>query len=264
MPAIFIGHGSPMNAISDNRFSSAWRELGRSLPRPRAILAISAHWYIPNIAVSAAEKPGMIYNLGWYPQEIYNFKYPAPGSPALAAQICELLKPLPVELNEDRGFDHGTWSVLAHLFPDADIPVVQLSIDRRQPPLFHYELGQKLASLRDDGIIVVASGNIVHNLTMLKWGYEYFSYDWAVRFEKVVKQLLLQRDHAALIDYPGIDPQAMFAVPTPEHYLPLLYIIGAQQADESASFPVAGIDEGSLSMLSVVIDRATPGEESHA
>lgn len=264
MPAVFIGHGSPMNAISENRFSSVWRKIGRSLPRPRAILAISAHWYVPNLAVTAMENPRMIFNLGWYPQEIYKFNYPAPGSPALAAQICELLKPLHVDLDQNCGLDHGTWSVLAHLFPDANIPVVQLSIDSRQPPLFHYELGQKLARLRDDGIMLVASGNIVHNLTMLKWGYEHFSYDWAVRFEKLVKQCLLQHNHAALINYPDIDPQALFAVPTPDHYLPLLYIIGAQQDDESASIPLAGIDEGSLSMLSVVIDRATPAEAPHA
>ncbi len=253
MPAIFIGHGSPMNAITETRYSRAWRELGRSLPRPKAILAISAHWYIASCAVTAMDEPRTIHDFGGFPQELFEVEYPAPGSPALATQVCELLQPLGVELNASWGLDHGTWSVLAHVFPDADIPIVQLSIDRRQPAQFHYDLGRRLSALRDEGILLLGSGNIVHNLALLNWDNPEVACAWAMRIESGVRQHLLQREHAPLIDYPHLDPQAQLAIPTAEHYLPLLYIIGSQRDDESVSIPVEGIDMGSLSMLSAVV-----------
>lgn len=255
MPALFIGHGSPMNTLEDNAYSQAWRALGRQLPHPRAILALSAHWYLPTLAVTAMVRPATIHDFSGFPAALFEFHYPAPGSAALAAKIQELLKPLAVAADQEWGLDHGTWSVLAHLFPEADIPVVQLSLDSTQPNAFHYQLGQRLAPLREDGVLILGSGNVVHNLRTLRWEAGAAPYDWAARLEQQVKARLQQHQHHDLIDYLQLDPQAQLSIPTPEHYLPLLSIIGTRQAEEVLSFPVEGITMGSLSMLSVTIGR---------
>ena len=253
MPALFIGHGSPMNTLEENRYTQAWRRLGQSLPRPQAILAVSAHWYVPGAAVTALEAPRTIHDFYGFPQALFEFAYPAPGSPSLAARVCELLRPLEVEADSSRGIDHGVWSVLAHVFPEADIPVVQLSIDSRQPAQFHYDLGKRLAPLRDEGVLVFGSGNVVHNLGLLRWEEPGAAYDWAVRFELAVKKHLARRDHAPLLAWESLDAQARLAVPTPEHYLPLLTVMGVQREDEAVAFPVEGVDMGSLSMLAVSV-----------
>ncbi len=252
-PALFIGHGSPMNALESNRYSAAWRRLGQVLPRPAAVLVVSAHWYVPGTAVTAMESPKTIHDFSGFPQELFEFRYSAPGSPALAARVRECLRPLDVAADDSWGIDHGAWSVLAHLFPAADVPVVQLSIDRTRTAPFHYELGARLAALRDEGVLILGSGNVVHNLGLLRWDAPDAAYGWALRFEQAVKFRLLRREHAALIDWEKLDAQSLLAVPTPEHFLPLLYCIGTQQDGESVSFPVEGIDRGSLSMLAVCI-----------
>lgn len=251
MPSLFIGHGTPMNTLADNRYTQAWRSLGLSLPRPKAILAISAHWYVRGVAVTAMAKPKTIHDFGGFPQALFDVRYPAPGSPELAARVQEVLSPLAVAADQSWGLDHGTWSVLVHVFPDADIPVVQLSIDRSQPPSFHYELGRQLAPLRDEGVLIVGSGNVVHNLMAIRREGSDSAYDWAARFEQTVKQHILRREHLPLIAYERLDREALLAVPTPEHYLPLLYVMGTMQEDDASSFPTEGIDMGSLSMLSV-------------
>lgn len=253
MPALFIGHGSPLNTLGDNRHTAAWRRLGQTLPCPSAILAISAHWYVLGSAVTAMQAPRTIHDFHGFPQALFDFRYPAPGSPALAARVRECLQPLAVAADDAWGIDHGAWSVLAHLFPAADVPVVQLSIDRRQPAQFHYDNGARLAALRDEGVLILGSGNVVHNLGMLRREAPSAAYDWALRFEQAVKARLLRHDHAALVAWEGLDAQARLAVPTPEHYLPLLYCIGAQREGDPVSFPVEGIEMGSLSMLAVGI-----------
>lgn len=252
MPVVFVGHGSPMNTLEDNRYTRAWRELGQALRRPQAILAISAHWYVPTLAVTAMETPRTIHDFGGFPRELFDFQYPAPGSSALAARVQQLLQPLDVLADQTWGLDHGTWSVLAHLFPEADIPVVQLSIDRFRPHDFHYQLGRQLSPLREEGVLILGSGNIVHNLAAINWDEPEVPYDWASRFERVVKEKLSQHDHAALIDYSRLVPEARRSVPTPEHYLPLLPILGALRDDDEISFPVEGIHMGSLSMLTLL------------
>ena len=255
LPALFIGHGNPMNSLEDNRYTRVWRALGQSLPRPRAILAISAHWYIDATAVTAMAQPETIHDFGGFPQALFDFQYPAPGEPALAARIQSLLSPLTVIADRDWGLDHGTWSILAHLFPQADIPVVQLSIDARQPAAFHYQLGRKLAALRDDGVLILGSGNLVHNLRTVRWGKDSPPYPWASRIEQRLKEFIVNGDTASLIDYASLDQEALLAIPTPEHYLPLLYVLGTQRPDDSISFPLEGIDLGSIGMLSVSIGK---------
>ncbi len=254
MPALFIGHGSPMNVLEDNRYTQAWRKLGDTLPRPKAILAVSAHWYTRGTAVTAMENPKTIHDFGGFPDALYQQVYPALGSPALAKRITEQLAPLEViQDHDDWGLDHGTWGVLIKMYPDADIPVVQLSIDGTQPAAFHYELGKKLAELRDEGVMIVASGNVVHNLRKIKWQGETSPYSWATSFEQFVKENLTYGgpDHP-LVNFMAQEG-AIEACPTPEHYLPLLYVLGAWNGSEPISVPVDGIESGSLSMLTVQI-----------
>ncbi len=254
MPAIFFGHGNPMNALADNAYTRRWSEIGAAVPKPKAILAISAHWYVPALAVTAVDNPRTIHDFGGFPRELFAFKYPAPGSKALCARVEELLQPQALRHDTDWGLDHGTWSVLCHVFPKADVPLVQLSIEENQPPGFHYELGKKLAPLRDEGVFIVGSGNIIHNLHTYAWGRHIEQpYDWATRFELKVRSLLASRNHQPLIDYEMLGKDATMAAPTPEHYLPLLYIIALQRDDEEISFPVEGVDGGSISMLSVQV-----------
>ena len=252
MPTLFIGHGNPMNALAKNTYTEGWTAIGRSMPRPQAVLAISAHWYIPGCGVTANVVPQTIHDFGGFPPELYEVQYPVPGSPELARRVKELLAPVPVKLDESWGLDHGTWSVLIHLFPRADIPVVQLAIDERQPTLFHYELGKRLAPLRKAGVLIVGSGNLVHNLPSYAWGRAGVdAFDWAVRFEKRVRELLRAGDDAPLVAYEGLGRDALLSIPTPDHYLPLLYNLGLRRKEDPVTFPVEGVDGGSVSMLAV-------------
>ena len=253
MPAVFFGHGSPMNALEQNRYTDAWRRIGASIPKPKAILCVSAHWYIHGTAVTAMDRPRTIHDFGGFPQELFEVQYPAPGSPALAARVRELLAPVGVQLDQTWGLDHGTWSILAHVYPDANVPVVQLSLDSTQPPQYHYDLGARLAPLRDEGVLIVGSGNVVHNLGRIQWAEDARPYDWAARFNEKARAHLAAREHQPLIDYLSLDADARLSVPTPEHYLPLLYIIAAQTKDETISLPVDGIELGSISMLTAIV-----------
>jgi len=254
MPAIFFGHGNPLNALQRNTWTEGWEAIGKALPRPRAILCVSAHWYVPETAVTAMATPRTIHDFGGFPRELYEVEYPAPGEPELADQVVSLLAPVTVRRDQSWGLDHGTWSVLCHAFPKADIPVVQLSIDETRDPSFHYEVGRKLAPLRDEGVLIIGSGNLVHNLHTYAWGrHPVEPFDWCVRFEKQARELLLAGDHGPLIEYETLGRDAILAVPTPDHYLPLLYIIALQRKGEQISFPVEGVDGGSISMTTVQI-----------
>ena len=253
-PAIFFGHGNPMNAVAHNDYTEAWRRMGEEMPKPRAILSISAHWYGPGTGVTIAPAPRTIHDFGGFPRELYQVHYPAPGDPALARRVQQLLAPLAVRSDNSWGLDHGTWSVLRHVYPAADIPIVQLSIDETRPAPFHFEIGTALAPLRDEGVLIVGSGNLVHNLHTYAWGqHPRDPYDWAVRFESVAKDMMLTGEHKLLINYETLGPDAALSIPTPDHYLPLLYVLGAQQKGESVRFPVTGVDGGSISMLTVRI-----------
>jgi 4,5-DOPA dioxygenase extradiol len=254
LPAIFFGHGSPMNALLNNEYTEAWRRIGSLTVRPKAILAISAHWFVAGTGVTVSTAPRAIHDFGGFPRELYQVRYPAAGDPELARRVQKLLAPLPVALDDSWGLDHGTWSVLRHVYPDADVPVVQLSIDEAQPAAFHYEIGRKLSPLRAEGVLIVGSGNLVHNLHTYAWGSHMREpYDWAVRFETEVRGMLVAGDTKHLIEYEELGRDALLAIPTPDHYLPLLYAIGTRQGGEAVTFPVEGVDGGSISMLSVQV-----------
>jgi 4,5-DOPA dioxygenase extradiol len=253
MPAIFFGHGNPMNALGDNEYTQAWRRIGEQVARPRAILAISAHWYVPGTRVMSNAMPRTIHDFGGFPPELFEVRYPARGDLALAQRVQELLGPT-ASLNESWGLDHGAWSVLKHVYPAADVPVVQLSIDETQPASFHFEVGTKLAPLREEGVLVVGSGNLVHNLHSYAWGrHPREPYDWAVRFERVARESMLSGDFNPLIHYETLGRDALLSIPTAEHYLPLLYVLGCRRQREAIRFPVEGVDGGSISMLTVQV-----------
>lgn len=252
MPALFVGHGNPMNSLRQNVWTEGWKALGASIPRPKAILAISAHWYVPATMLTAMSQPRTIYDFGGFPRELYEVEYPAPGDPALAERVCELLAPVSAKPDESWGLDHGTWSVLCHMFPNADIPVVQLSIDRTRPPEFHYETGRLLAPLRDEGVLILGSGNLVHNLRTYNWDNPRVgAFDWGARFEEQAREFMQTGQDRLLIDYPALGSDAMQSIPTPDHYLPLLYVLGARRPEDAVHFPVEGFDGGSMSMLAV-------------
>jgi 4,5-DOPA dioxygenase extradiol len=255
MPVFFVGHGNPMNALTSNSYTEGWRTMAASFPRPRAIVCISAHWYIRGTKVTAMRQPRTIHDFGGFPEELFAFEYPAPGDPELAARVAGRLMATPVELDEHAwGLDHGTWSVLAHMYPEADVPVVQLSIDATQPALFDYELSSRLSTLRDEGVLILGSGNLVHNLHAYSWGeHEGMAYDWAREFETTARDLIARHEHEPLIAYQTLGPAAALSIPTPDHYLPFLYAIALCRGGESLSYPVEGFDGGSISMLTVRI-----------
>lgn len=255
MPAIFFGHGNPMNALQENAYTEAWRNIGATLPRPKAILAISAHWYTKGTAVTAMSDPRTIHDFGGFPQALFEMSYPAAGDPLLAARVRDLLAPVAVEMDNSWGIDHGTWSVLVKAYPKADVPVVQLSIDATQPADFHYRLGRRLAPLRSEGILITGSGNVVHNLRTMIWG-EAQAFDWALRFNEKVADCLLGADPGQLVNYAQWGEDAYLSVPTPEHFLPLLYVLGTRLDDEPVAIAVNGIEGGSISMLTAVIGPA--------
>lgn len=249
MPVLFVGHGSPMNAIEDNEFCRAWAEAGKSLPRPAAILCISAHWETAGTRVTAVDRPQMIYDFYGFPRPLYEVQYAAPGSPELARLTRESVGRTSVEPDFDRGLDHGAWSVLCRMFPRADVPVVQLSLDRTKDPASHYELGRELKALRSRGVLIVGSGNIVHNLRVLAPGAP--PYDWALEFDKRIKEAILSGDHDSIIHYEKLGQAARLAVPTNEHFLPLLYVLALQDREDRPAFFAEAMAMGSLSMRSL-------------
>lgn len=256
MPALFLGHGSPMNAIEENEFTSGFREVAKSLPTPNAILCISAHWFTRGTKVTAMEMPPTIHDFGGFPQALYDVEYPAKGSPELAVETKKILEPTLVELDEKWGLDHGAWSVIKHLYPQANIPVIQLSIDYTKSPSYHYELAQKLNSLRQKGILIIGSGNIIHNLRLADFANMHkdnYGYDWAIEARATINKYLAEGNYQPLIEYEKQTKAIQFAIPTPEHYLPLIYTLGLQQKEENIQLFNDKLVGGSLSMTSLKI-----------
>lgn len=256
MPVLFIGHGSPMNGIEDNPFSAAWARLAKDFPLPKAVLCISAHWLTQGTAITSMEKPETLHDFGGFPQALFDVRYPAPGSPAIAREAAASIRSIPVAMDHEWGLDHGAWTVLRRMYPDADVPVLQMSIDYRKPPRYHYDLGRELASLREKGVLILGSGNMVHNLRMIAFdriNEPEYGFDWALEIKAVFAKKILERDHAALIDYPKLGPSAKLAIPTPDHYYPLLYALGLQEKGEDALLFNDKAVAGSLTMTSVRI-----------
>lgn len=249
MPILFVGHGNPMNAIEDNEFSRKWLEIGKNLPIPKAILCISAHWEIEGTEVTGMDMPKTIHDFGGFPQELYDMQYPAPGAPEIANEISKLLSEYKVKLDFDWGLDHGTWSVLSRMFPKANIPVIQLSLDYTKTPQEHFDLAKLLFPLREKEILIIGSGNIVHNLGILDWDNS--SYPWAIEFDATIKNAISKKDYQSLIDY-KIIKNAELAIPTNEHFLPLLYILALAGPKEEFTFFNEEITLGSLSMTSII------------
>lgn len=260
MPALFIGHGSPMNAIEDNLFSSRWREMGKEIPRPKAVLCISAHWLSSGTRITAMPQPRTIHDFGGFPQALFDVQYPAPGQPQLAAETQAIIKSTPVELDHDWGFDHGCWSVVKQMYPEADIPVLQLSIDYNKPADYHYALGRELSVLRKKGILILGSGNLIHNLRMIGFPKESpgdlnteYGYDWAIEMNTLFRKHITEGNHKALIDYLRLGKSAQLAIPTPDHYYPAMYALAQQEQGEDIQLFNDRLVGGSISMLSMRI-----------
>jgi len=256
MPVLFLGHGSPMNAIEENQFVAGFRNMAKTLPQPNAILCISAHWFTKGTKVTAMEMPRTIHDFGGFPKELFAVEYPAKGNPDLAIATKELLLPTEVELDHEWGLDHGAWSVIKHLYPEANVPVIQLSIDYSKSPQYHFELAQKLSALRHKGILIIGSGNIVHNLRLVDFynmDIDNYGFDWAIEAREKVNSYLLDENFQALIDYEKQGQALQLAIPTPEHYLPLIYTLGLKEKQEELSLFNDKLLGGSLSMTSVKI-----------
>jgi 4,5-DOPA dioxygenase extradiol len=263
-PVLFVGHGSPMNGIEDNEFSRRWAQMGKEISKPKAVLCISAHWLTRGTHITAMQSPKTIHDFGGFPKELFAVQYPAPGNPELAAETAKMVKKTTVGLDHEWGLDHGTWSVVKNMYPDADIPVLQLSIDYSQSMQYHYELAKELTELRKKGVLIIGSGNMVHNLGMVacdKMNEPGYGYDWAIEMNTVFKKHIKDKNHKALIDYQKLGQAAMLSIPTPDHYIPLLYTLALQDEKDQVSFfndtPMAG----SLTMTSVMIsDKVAPVE----
>lgn len=258
MPVLFVGHGSPMNAIEENEFVQGFRKISSEIPRPRAILCISAHWQTRGTYITAMEKPPTIHDFGGFPEDLYKVQYPAPGSPELAAETKSIITNTEVGLDQNWGLDHGAWSVIKHLYPQAEVPVIEMSLDDYQAPRYHYQLAEQLKPMRDRGVLIIGSGNMVHNLRMVAWNKlaDTYGFDWALEANDKMKQFILVGDHRSLINYSEQGSAFQLAIPTPEHYLPLLYAMALRDKGDTVSFfndkPVGG----SLSMTSVKIGNA--------
>ena len=256
MPVLFIGHGSPMNAIEDNTFSKRWQQMGKEIPTPKAVVVVSAHWLTKGTMVTAMPNPKTIHDFGGFPQALFDVQYPAPGSPELATEIQKLITNPAVELDHDWGLDHGTWSVVKHMYPDADIPVLQLSIDYYKPAAYHYELAKQLLALRKKGVLIIGSGNMVHNLRMVAWdklSEPEYGFEWALEMNDIFKNKISNGFHKELIQYEKLHKAATLAIPTPDHYYPLLYILALQTDNDKVEFFNDKAVGGSLTMTSVKI-----------
>jgi 4,5-DOPA dioxygenase extradiol len=256
MPVLFIGHGSPMNGIEDNAFSKTWAKLGAEIFKPKAVLVVSAHWLTNGTHITAMEAPKTIHDFGGFPQALFDVQYPAPGNPELALETSKLITSTSVGLDHDWGLDHGTWAVVRHMYPDADIPVLQLSIDYSKPPQYHYDLAKELATLRKKGVLIIGSGNMVHNLRVVAWdklNEPEFGYDWAQEINQVFKDKIVAGDVQSLIQYERLGSAAQLAIPTPDHYYPLLYTLGLQDKTDAIDFFNDKAVGGSLTMTSVKI-----------
>ncbi|MFY7758132.1 MAG: 4,5-DOPA dioxygenase extradiol [Flavobacterium stagni] len=256
MPVLFIGHGSPMNGIEDNDFSKSWAAMGQSIPKPSAVLVVSAHWLTRGTHITAMEQPKTIHDFGGFPDELFRVQYPAPGSPELAVETQKIITSVPVELDHEWGLDHGTWTVVRHMYPKADIPVLQLSIDYSKSPQFHYDLAKELSALRKKGVLIIGSGNMVHNLGKVAWdklNEPEYGYDWALEINQTFKDKIVGKDHKSLIEYQKLGSAALLAIPTPDHYYPLLYTLGLQTEKDAIQFFNDRTVGGSLTMTSVKI-----------
>lgn len=254
MPVLFVGHGSPMNGIEDTEFSRRWKQMAKEIPVPKAVLVVSAHWFTKGTKITAMDFPKTIHDFGGFPKELFEVQYPAPGNPALAKETAGLIHTAKVELSHDWGLDHGTWTIVRHMYPEANIPVLQLSIDYSKDPQYHYELGKELQALRKKGVLIIGSGNMVHNLRMVAWdklNEKEYAYDWAKQMNSKFKQLIQDGDHKSLINYTALGRESMLAIPTPEHYLPLLYTLGLKDKKDAVSFFNDTAVGGSLTMTSV-------------
>ncbi len=256
MPTLFIGHGSPMNGIEDNEFSRTWSAMAKEIPTSKAVLVVSAHWMTRGTQITAMESPKTIHDFGGFPRELFEVQYPAKGDPILAKETQKLIKSTHVELDHDWGLDHGTWTIIRHMYPKANIPILQLSIDSGQNMTYHYDLARELADLRQKGVLIVGSGNIVHNLRMLDWGKlnaPNYAFDWAKQINQKMKDLILNNEHERLVKYESLGREALMAIPTPEHYIPLLYVLGLKGKNEKIRFFNDKAVGGSLTMTSVKI-----------
>lgn len=253
MPVLFIGHGSPMNGIEHNEFSARWAQLAREIPTPKAVLVVSAHWLTQGTKITAMDAPRTIHDFGGFPRALFEVQYPAPGSPSLAQETASLIQSTHVELDHDWGLDHGAWTIIRHMYPDASIPVLQLSIDYTRGPQYHYELARELAALRKKGVLIVSSGNMVHNLRMVAWDKldAPFGYDWAIEMNELFKNKIASGDHQALVKFEALNKASKLAIPTPDHYYPLMYTLGLQDQGEEATIFNDKLVAGSLSMTSV-------------
>ncbi|MHA4806678.1 4,5-DOPA-extradiol-dioxygenase [Flavitalea flava] len=254
MPLLFVGHGSPMNGIEDNEFSQRWQQMAKEVPQPEAVLVVSAHWFTRGTHITAMDHPSTIHDFGGFPPALSEVQYPAPGNPQLAKETATLFQPTPVGLDHEWGLDHGTWSVVRHMYPKADIPVLQLSIDFTKGGNYHYELAKQLSTLRKKKVLIIGSGNMVHNLRLISWEMiRGGGYDWAIAMNERLKKLILDGDHAALANFEGLGKEGKLAIPTPEHYLPLLYILALQEKNETIAFFNDKAIGGSLTMTSLKI-----------
>jgi 4,5-DOPA dioxygenase extradiol len=256
MPVLFLGHGSPMNAIEENEFVDGFRNVVKEIPKPKAVLCVSAHWETAGTFVTAMAKPKTIHDFGGFPEQLFAVEYPAPGSPELAKEIKSFIKKTEIGLDEKWGLDHGCWSVVKHLYPNADIPVIQMSLDYNQNSQYHYDLGKELSSLRQKGVLIIGSGNIVHNLRMVAWdklSAEEYGYDWAIEADGKMRKYILEGDHQSLINYQSQGREFILAIPTPDHFLPLLYILALKEENEKINLFNEKIVAGSLSMTSLKI-----------
>lgn len=254
MPVLFIGHGSPMNGIEDTAFSCRWSQMAKEIPTPKAVLVVSAHWFTKGTKITAMDFPKTIHDFGGFPQELFDVQYPAPGNPVLAKETAELLHSAHVEFDHDWGLDHGAWTIIRHMYPEANIPVLQLSIDYTKGPQYHYDLAKELNALRKKGVLIIGSGNMVHNLRMVAWDRlndPEYAYDWAIQMNNKFKELIQAGDHKPLINYSSLGKEAMLAIPTPEHYLPLMYTLGLKSGKDDVSFFNDKAVGGSLTMTSV-------------